>query len=764
MPLATRAVQRVRHLAVVALGTTALFVAPLWSPSAAVAAAESTTTVLASASTHTNSGAPKRDNAKSTYIVVSKSKYRGFVQFGLSGVDLTRLTKAELLVTPKSASGSKKVEVRAVDANAIAGITKKTAPAVGAKLGTSGKLKAGRRIAIKLGDLSTVKNTTVLALNLAGAGKARFYKTGSKAPALRLTTAADASTAAKPTPNPTPTASPTATPVPSQPSSTSASSGVGSLPVGSASYAVPAGAIYVAPLGTPEGDGSLAHPYGSVGTALKKASSGSTLVLRGGTYHESVEVPFYKKLVIQAYPREAVWFDGASTISDWTASGSTWRTSWTYGFDHKVSFAKGKDESNSWVNPDYPLAGYPEQVWIDDVPQTQVASASAVTAGKFFVDATAKQLVLGSNPSGKKVKASTLQKAITIHGAGSTLRGFGIRRYATTVCQFGAISAEVADLTLENLVITQNATIGLYAWGKSASFNRLTITENGLLGAGIGATSGVTFQNSDVSFNNRQRFNSAPVPAGIHTSKLTDSSFTNNLFEGNLDSAGLWLDEKSTNVTIAGNTAYRNETDGLSVEISSSVKMVNNYSVENRGVGIKLLDSSYVDVWNNTVANNAKYSLRIMQDDGRAAQWGTALVTKAITFRNNAVAFGNAGCPMVVLDNTLKMTAEDMNLVFKGNGYHRASSSVPSTFMCWANGSGLTQYKSLDAFRSGTGHDAQSVALEGASIFTNAYRLTSAGTTSFASVPSTLPANIASLMGVSSTWKGIGANDERLNR
>ena len=605
MPQAMRAVARVRKLAVVALGTTALFAAPLWSPSAAVAAAESTSTVLAAASTHTNSAAPKKNYAKSKYIEVSKSKYRGFVQFGLSGVDLTRLTKAELLLTPKSASGSKKVVVRSVTATAVAGITKKTAPAVGAKLATSGKLKAGKRIAIKLGDLSAVKSATVLALNLSGAGKARFYKTGSKAPALRLTTAADVSTAANPTPTPTP--SPTATAVPSQPSAPSSSGDVGSLPVGSASYAVPAGAIYVAPLGTSEGDGSLTHPYGSVGTALKKASSGATLVLRGGVYHESVEVPFYKKLVIQPYPREAVWFDGASTVTGWTASGSTWRTSWDYAFDHNVSFAKGKDETSWWVDSRYPLAGYPDQVWIDGVAQTQVGSASAVSAGKFFVDAAAKRLVLGTNPTSKKVEASTLQKAITIHGAGSTLRGFGIRRYATTVYQMGAISAEVDNLTLENLVIKQNATIGLYSWGKSVTFNKLSIIDNGLLGAGFSSSSGITFKNSDVSFNNQQRFNSAPVPAGIHTSKITDSSFTNNLFEGNLASAGLWLDEKSTNIVVAGNTAYRNESDGLSVEISTSVKVVNNYSIDNGGVGIKLFDSSYVDVWNNTVANNAKY-------------------------------------------------------------------------------------------------------------------------------------------------------------
>ena len=246
----------------------------------------------------------------------------------------------------------------------------------------------------------------------------------------------------------------------------SEASTVGSAPVGSTRYTVPADAIYVAPAGSAVGAGTVSQPYVGLATAIARAATGSTLVLRAGTYHESVTIPFAKKLVIQSYPGEAVWLDGSSVVTGWVASGTTWyKPGWNYAFDHTVSFNANMDESNRYVDPAYPMAGYPDQLFVDGVPLRQVGSLAAVKAGTFFVDTVAKRLVMGSDPAGHEVRASTLTKGMTIHGAGSTVRGIGVRRYANHLRLFGAISAEVPTITLENLVITHNATVGLYASG-----------------------------------------------------------------------------------------------------------------------------------------------------------------------------------------------------------------------------------------------------------------------------------------------------------
>ena len=52
------------------------------------------------------------------------------------------------------------------------------------------------------------------------------------------------------------------------------------------------------------------------------------------------------------------------------------------------------------------------------------------------------------------------------------MRGIGVRRYANTFWMGGAISAQVSDITLENIVSADNATIGVNGWGKQMRFNR----------------------------------------------------------------------------------------------------------------------------------------------------------------------------------------------------------------------------------------------------------------------------------------------------
>jgi hypothetical protein len=121
-------------------------------------------------------------------ISVSKSVAVGFVQFDISGVDLSKVTKASLVLTTKHAPAKRKVIVRAASTSSIAGLTAATRPKLGASLGTSAKLKSGRSVTIGLRDLSAITAHTVLALKLSAGGTATFYKSGAKAPVLRLVT------------------------------------------------------------------------------------------------------------------------------------------------------------------------------------------------------------------------------------------------------------------------------------------------------------------------------------------------------------------------------------------------------------------------------------------------------------------------------------------------------------------------------------------------------------------------------------------------
>ncbi len=563
---------------------------------------------------------------------------------------------------------------------------------------------------------------------------------------------------AQPAPKPpaAPAPAPPAAPAPAEPEPPTGS--VGSVPVGTARYPVPSGAIYVAAKGDSSGSGTAASPYGSLATAFRKATDGATIVLRGGSYHESVELPFHKKLVVQNYPGEAAWLDGASTMTGWTQSGSTWSVPWGFNFAHTVGLSAGVDQTSWWVNPAYPMAGYPEQVWIDGTPLTQVGSASAVTARTFYVDPKAKKLIIGTNPSGKQVEASTLQKAMVVHGTGSTLRGFGIKRYATTMNQLGALSLEVNNLTVENVVVRDNATIGIFAWGHNLAMNRVTVTRSGVLGVVLSRLDGATVNQSDISYNNSEYFNEAPVAGGLKTSGVKNITVNKSLFQGNYKSNGLWFDESTQQIKVAGTTFVDNGADGIEVEISDTVKIVDNHFLNNGWAGVRLFNTSHAEVWNNTIVGNKRWSIRILQDERR----GKAPVTmfnEAINFRNNVVSFANASCPILVHDLTQKYTGAQLGINLNANAYHRAGASAPSDFTCWANGgSGLLSIKSLASFQSTTGLDKQSKELTGAAIVNSANQLTSAASSSLSSVPvAVTDSTIAGMLGVSSGWKGLGA-------
>src|SRR3954453_18548188 len=88
-----------------------------------------------------------------------------------------------------------------------------------------------------------------------------------------------------------------------------AASTAGSAAVGTASYPVPAGAVFVSPAGADAGTGAAAAPVRTLTRALALTPAGGTIVMRGGVYHESLTVT--KTVTIQNYPGETVWLDGA---------------------------------------------------------------------------------------------------------------------------------------------------------------------------------------------------------------------------------------------------------------------------------------------------------------------------------------------------------------------------------------------------------------------------------------------------------------------
>jgi hypothetical protein len=506
---------------------------------------------------------------------------------------------------------------------------------------------------------------------------------------------------------------PVASPVPPGPP--------GAAPVGSTSYPVPDGALFVAPSGRDGADGSKKRPLRTLTRAIQKAGSGDTIVLRGGVYHETATVPEGKRLTIQAYPREGVWFDGSSPVTGWTAGDGVWvHDGWTARFDSSPTYTPGaapsKDADFQFVSPEHPMASHPDQVWIGGKPQRQVGSRSEVKSGTFYVDEDASRLYLGSDPTGRDVRASTLSEAISVRSAGSTLRGIGVRRYATPLPKIAMVKVTAPGVTVENVAINESATSGLSVTAAHVRVRRVTTSRNGMLGVHANQADDMRLEAMRIDRNNQEHFKYSPVAGGIKATRSRTVAVVGSVIVDNLGK-GVWMDESVHGITLAGNRILRNAHHGVSLELCAQAVVAGNVISANAGDGLKVNNTSGVRIWNNSMAGNGR-TIELVQDErsrddpsvpGRdPRRRNDPTMTWRIghsTVANNLLADARPGtdCLLCVTDHTGERSARQMDLTVNGNVYVRPDARNPETLVRWTKNS----YADLGRFRSATGQEAR---------------------------------------------------------
>jgi trimeric autotransporter adhesin len=540
----------------------------------------------------------------------------------------------------------------------------------------------------------------------------------------------------------------------------------GALAVGTASFPVPVGAIFVDGVnGTNAGVGTEDSPFRTVASAVKHAWSGQTIVIRAGTYHESVTIPPSKSLTVQNYPGEAVWFDGTRAVTAWKKVGKVWVASgWTAQFNTDMQGG----QNSRFVDPAHPYADRPDQVFIDGAALEQVGDRSSVQAGTFAVDYAAKQLIIGDNPAGRDVRASDKSQALAVQSPGSTLQGFGVRGYATTYLQRGAVRMQNISAKVKDLVIMDNAMIGLALSNNDGFIDNVTAERNGLLGIGVNASYRLVVRDSIVTGNNTEGFKVAPVAGGIKITRSRDVTVLNNEVSRNLGS-GIWLDESCYDVTIAGNTTMVNTQSGILVEISEKAIVANNQAIGNE-TGIHIIDSGEIQVYNNDIGSNLDFGIKLSQDQRRQADLSvpghdrrrtTKLggpdptmpwLVKDVVMANNA--FGS-GEPFAIYarDGRTSRSADDMDLTITGNLF--SAFGKAQLMVAWGEGDNrtYTAYKSPHALAAAKG-----------TTWTNALTPTRLTITEMAgakvakaSIAVPIPTDVASNSGLVAGSRSIGA-------
>ncbi|PFG96184.1 parallel beta-helix repeat protein [Saccharopolyspora erythraea NRRL 2338] len=371
-------------------------------------------------------------------------------------------------------------------------------------------------------------------------------------------------------------------------------------------YQAPPGSLFVATNGDDSAQGGETTPLRTLGEAVRRAPQGTTIVLREGTYRETVGL-VGKKLTIQPYPRERVWLKGSRVISRWSASGNAWRhTDWDPPLCRTCYLPE-------IIDPAHPLAGLPDMVFVDGRPLRQVGERSAVTAGTFHVDVKRKELLIGDNPRGRLVEAAEFPWLLQFDGpeaAHSAIRGIGIAHYGSNQ-EYGQRGAMVVvnapSVTLENNTFAASASTGAAVFQPDGTVKGNHFVDNGLVGLMANRADRLRLTGNTFARNNNEHFALSGEAIGAAGAKITRSKHpyvADNAFVDNF-ATGWWCDLGCTDAVVIRNLARGNAVNGIYYEVSARAIIASNTVVGNRARGIKISSSDRVRLHHNTMVGNA---------------------------------------------------------------------------------------------------------------------------------------------------------------
>ena len=353
-------------------------------------------------------------------------------------------------------------------------------------------------------------------------------------------------------------------------------------------------------------------------------------------------------------------FSGAKNPTTWKDAGNgTWATA-----HDMVRFC---DVCTTNADPSVEgMAAYPEQVFVDGQPLTQVATRDEVTSSSFFVDDpdpvtlkepgnsrggynvkphTGTSYVIGVNPAEHTVEVVQHSRALTITAAGAALKGVTVEKYSPVqewdyndpeikLFTGGAmVFAWANDLVIENSTFRYSSAASALgvANSQNSTVSGNVFENNGAGGFGIDKSSNIAVEHNRWTSNNTSGFITTACGAycTLGDTKIAHAEgirFAHNIVDySNLDKdvslpenystdhrIGVWFDEGGINSQIVDNY-FVNVPVAIFNEVSSKNMIASNI-VEGAGVGIHVSGSDDTQIWNNTISH-ALTSIFIQEDD-----------------------------------------------------------------------------------------------------------------------------------------------------
>jgi parallel beta-helix repeat protein len=428
--------------------------------------------------------------------------------------------------------------------------------------------------------------------------------------------------------------------------------------------------------------GITVTPTQSIQAAVSANPAGTTFLLQAGTYRMQAISPKSNDTFIG---QTGTVLSGAAVLSNWTQAGSTWSVG---GQTQNGAFYGQCDAT-------HPLCNQPEDLFIDTVLMSPVASLSAVAPGTWYFNHTTNTITIGNNPSGHLVETSVTPTAFDGIADHVTVENMTIQMYATELqnatIQAGPRPGGWADggdgWLLQDLLVRWNHGVAI-AMGNNTIVRYVQANQNGNLGLIGNAASGGLVDQTEVAGNNTVGVDTNWSAGGAKWAGDYENLVVQNSYIHDNNGPGLWSDESDYNTTFVNNTVTNNHDAGIFVEISYKALVKGNTVTNNGlniapgwlwGAGIQVAASSDVEVTGNTVQGNRNAIVGIQQARGTGTMGPHIL--QNLNVHNNVISLapGNTG---IVQDINNTSVFSTLNNHFTSNTWMNATSAAP---FAWNN-------------------------------------------------------------------------------
>ena len=256
-----------------------------------------------------------------------------------------------------------------------------------------------------------------------------------------------------------------------------------------------------------------------------------------------------------------------------------------------------------------PRCGYPQDLFVDDVPLAHVSAFSDLGPGKWYFDYRANQIYLLDDPTGKRLETSVTAKAFQGSATRVTIRNLTIEKYASPT-QEAAIELG-PEWVIEGCEVRWNHFSGIGSGPRSIA-RRNHVHHNGALGF-QGAGEDILVADNEIAYNGFAGYNHYWGAGGSKWVYTTNLIVRGNFAHHN-HGPGLWTDINNIYTLYENNIAEDNFRSGIYHEISYDAIIRNNtlrrngtehaYPWWTTGGGIEVTSSRNVEIYGNTLEHN----------------------------------------------------------------------------------------------------------------------------------------------------------------